>query len=246
MHHIQCSEIWGGTGNIDTDVCSVGIDASVYSNAADGDRGGDIYYFSVCTTDKLTRIAIADVMGHGALVNPTSHQLYETLQANMNQVDGHHILADLNQHALREGFHSLTTAAVIAHYLNTDKLYFSYAGHHPALVKRANDNAWTELPLPDIDGLYDCPLGADEAVAYRQSEIPFHSGDMAILYTDGVIECRDSEGRIFGREGIKHVLTNTPVETSHELKEALLNAIHEFSRGDHSHDDVTFIIIKVR
>ena len=68
MHRLQCAEIWGGIRNQDTDVCSAGITASLFSGACDGGKGGDIYYLSVCNSDMLTRIAIADVIGHGRAV----------------------------------------------------------------------------------------------------------------------------------------------------------------------------------
>ena len=41
---VRCSEIWGGNGNADLDVCTNGINASVYSLACGSERGGDVYY----------------------------------------------------------------------------------------------------------------------------------------------------------------------------------------------------------
>ena len=84
MHRIQCTEIWGGIKNQDADVCSRGLTASLYSSACEGGKGGDIYYLSVCGEDKLTRIAIADVVGHGEQVSAVSQWLYDTLQDRMN------------------------------------------------------------------------------------------------------------------------------------------------------------------
>ena len=84
MYRIRCAEIWGGIGSRDEDVCSAGILASLYSNAYGGGEGGDIYYLSVCESDKLTRVAIADVAGHGAQVSDVSEWLFHILQAHMN------------------------------------------------------------------------------------------------------------------------------------------------------------------
>ena len=64
-HRIHCAEVWGGIDHIDRDIVTGGLTASVYSKSSDGSRGGDIYYFSVCGGDQLTRIALADVQGHG-------------------------------------------------------------------------------------------------------------------------------------------------------------------------------------
>ena len=84
MLRLQCAQIWGGIENQDQDVCSSTITASVYASACDGGKGGDVYYFSVCAGDKLTRIAVADVVGHGAAVSNVSAWLYTALEARMN------------------------------------------------------------------------------------------------------------------------------------------------------------------
>ncbi len=79
MHTLHCTEIWGGTRDDNDDVVSGGVVASLYSGAADGGTGGDIYYVTVCQMDLLTRIALADVMGHGQAVAPISQWMFETL-----------------------------------------------------------------------------------------------------------------------------------------------------------------------
>ena len=56
MRRLKCAEIWGGIKNTDLDVCSSGVTVSLYSSACDGGRGGDVYYFSVCGADRVTRL----------------------------------------------------------------------------------------------------------------------------------------------------------------------------------------------
>jgi|SRR5580700_10011340 hypothetical protein len=66
---VRCSEIWGGNGNADLDVCTNGIKASVYSLPCGSERGGDVYYLSACTHEMITRMVVADVRGHGERVS---------------------------------------------------------------------------------------------------------------------------------------------------------------------------------
>ena len=40
MHHIACSEIWGGARDEDLDACTRGIVASLHSSASNGRKGG--------------------------------------------------------------------------------------------------------------------------------------------------------------------------------------------------------------
>jgi sigma-B regulation protein RsbU (phosphoserine phosphatase) len=89
--------IWGGISSVDTDVVTGGLGASVYSAASHGVRGGDIYYFGVCGYHMLTRVAIADLQGHGEDVATLSNWLYDLLRERLNSLDGAGVLEDLNR-----------------------------------------------------------------------------------------------------------------------------------------------------
>src|ERR1041384_444919 len=96
MHRIRCSEVWGGIQDVELDVATSGLTVSLYSAACDGGKGGDVYYFSVCGSDKLTRIAVADVAGHGEAVSHMSQWLYDAPVGRINSFQGKAILPDLN------------------------------------------------------------------------------------------------------------------------------------------------------
>ena len=80
---LECKGIWGGIHNRDIEVSAGKVIGSIYSAASEGGRGGDIYYFGVCKGDIITRLAIADVTGHGEAVSEVSQFVYESLKAHM-------------------------------------------------------------------------------------------------------------------------------------------------------------------
>jgi sigma-B regulation protein RsbU (phosphoserine phosphatase) len=80
---LECKEIWGGIHDRDIEVSAGKVIASIYSAACCGGRGGDIYYFGVCEGDVITRLAIADVTGHGEAVSEISRYVYDSLKAHM-------------------------------------------------------------------------------------------------------------------------------------------------------------------
>ena len=86
MYQLSCGEIWGGIRNCDVDFTSAGLTASLYSVASDGAKGGDIYFLSFCDGNPLTRMILADVLGHGEDVSQISQIIY--------QVPGHPIAYD--------------------------------------------------------------------------------------------------------------------------------------------------------
>ena len=53
VHPIECSEIWGGNHGDALDAETGVVRASLFSRACDGGKGGDIYYFSVCSSGEL-------------------------------------------------------------------------------------------------------------------------------------------------------------------------------------------------
>jgi serine phosphatase RsbU (regulator of sigma subunit) len=80
---LECKEIWGGIRNRDIEVSAGKVIGSIYSASSEGGLGGDIYYFGVCKGDTITRLAIADVTGHGEAVSEISRYVYDSLKAHM-------------------------------------------------------------------------------------------------------------------------------------------------------------------
>ena len=79
---LKCTELWGGIQNQDSEVSAGKVIGSIHSTACcEGSKGGDIYYFGVCKGGVITRLAIADVTGHGEAVSEISQYVYDTLKA---------------------------------------------------------------------------------------------------------------------------------------------------------------------
>jgi sigma-B regulation protein RsbU (phosphoserine phosphatase) len=184
-------------------------------------------------------------MGHGKAVSDTSEWLYNSLRDRMNTVDGNEVLSDLNRLAVQHGYKALTTAAVAAVFRETSSLFFSYAGHHPLLIRHKASGEWTSLELPKSGQAANLPLGAGEAYPYEQSTYALRPGDLIFLYTDGVIEAPDPAGELFDKQRLMAALRPSGGDPK-ELRVAVLEALKRHVVGDLAHDDVTFMAIRVR
>jgi phosphoserine phosphatase RsbU/P len=244
-HRIRCAEIWGGIQNASLDACTSGMRASLYSNSCEGGRGGDVYYFSVCGSNVLTRVALADVTGHGERVSRVSQWLYDSLAARMNSRRGHKVLADLNRQAEKFGEAAISTAAVIGFYRWTGRLYFYYAGHPPALIYHHRERRWCTLELPESSGLANLPVGVTDLSRFDQGSVRVRRGDRLLLYTDGVIEAPDAAGQLFGLERLTDVLEQTADAPLSVVKESVLSAVSSHTGGPLTHDDVTVLAIEI-
>ena len=81
---LECKDLWGGISNRDIDVSAGKVIGSIYSApCCQGGKGGDIYYFGVCKGDTISRLAIADVTGHGEAVAEIGQYVYDALKAYM-------------------------------------------------------------------------------------------------------------------------------------------------------------------
>ena len=246
MYRISCSEVWGGIRNEDLDACSAALTTSLYSNSSSGRKGGDIYYLSVCQGDMLTRVALADVVGHGEQVSSVSSWLYDILRERMNGGDGSEILADLNRQTNAHGFDAITTAAIVSIHTGGSQAGVAYAGHHPMLIRRRGMPHWEPARIDGLPvGLTNLPLGVEPGTRYVEQTIPAKSGDRLFLYTDGVIETPNADGELFGSERLTATLDARGSGSLHDLKMAVLAALRDFAGGDLGHDDVTLLAVEL-
>ncbi len=144
----------------------------------------------------------------------------------------------------------MTTAAVVAYYSQESEAKVSYAGHPPILYRRATEKSWSFARPPGRKGLRDgppvnMPLAVAKDTLYGQLTIPMARGDQLFIYTDGVIDAPSLEDESLGLERLKDVLdANTKAPIS-ELKSAVLEALHQYTGKELSHDDVTLIALEI-
>lgn len=243
MYHLSCGEIWGGIHNCDDDIASAGLTASLYSIASDGGKGGDIYYLSLCENNLLTRMVLADVVGHGENASKFSQFIYQAIKLHMNSTEGEKLLSELNQTALNIGLDAMTTVVMASFYRLDGNLYFANAGHPPALIRPKNESSWLEIK--PATGVNDPVLGVLPQASYTQSAIRVNSGDCLMLYSDGLIEAHHKENGFFRKRRLKELLNQHPKAPASELKHIVIDEIRRFTGGSLKHDDVTIMIVKI-
>ena len=243
-YRIQCAEIWGGVSVKEDEITTPGVHAAIHSSASGDAKGGDLYYFSVCAYDALTRIAIADVRGHGEAVSHLSEWLYQSLEARMNDADGAGVLTDLNNIVRQRGFEAITTAVVAT--VNRDKgqLSYAYAGHPPMLLGRQGRD-WQQLEAGASVGPANLPLGVLANAKFTQETVRIEPGDRLFLYSDGVPECPGPGDEFYGDERMLATLQQTDREQLATARERVRGDLTDYAGGTLSHDDCTFLLVEV-
>jgi sigma-B regulation protein RsbU (phosphoserine phosphatase) len=227
------------------DVATGSVHASIFSKSSEGSRGGDIYYFSVCGTGNLTRIALADVQGHGEEVSQVSKWLYELVRDSMDSLDATQVLSTLNQRALDHGFEAMSTVAVLSYYVGDNHLYVSYAGHPPALLRRKAGDVWAPMKLDEGAGLSNLPLGMFPDVIYDQKILPLEIGDRFVVYSDGLTEYPDATGQPLGSNWLMRCLLDGHSHSLDGMKRSVLAALAQQNALGMNHDDITLMIAEI-
>lgn len=248
MKKLQCAQIWGGIEEGDATIASPGLTATFFSSSGEGKKGGDIYYVSLCNSTYITRVAIADVVGHGEIVSEMSQSLYDSLSRHVDDLNGDEVLSDINKDAITKGITAITTGIVATYYREDKTFSYVYAGHPPMLLNRNNDIEWIEMKI-DIEqtsNMSNIPLAVDEDANYVQQSVTLNSGDRVLLYTDGLLETTSKTNEAFGMERLQECLKINRGREIDELRDDVINALRDHTEGKLEHDDVTMILLEIR
>ncbi len=243
MYRLKCAEVWGGIKDEELDACSRGLTVGLFSSACEGGKGGDVYFCSVCRGDRVTRVVVADVVGHGEIVSEVGRWVHDELVEGMDDPVLANLLADLNGRVAGRGLKAMTTAVALSYDVVEKRLEYGYAGHPPILVRRGG--SWADLPPAHGDELQNLPLGIDRDCPYRTTGVSAASGDVLLLYTDGVLEAPSPDGVLFGVNRLQMLLSENASASPFELKSELLKSLRNWTGGRLDHDDVTFLVVEV-
>jgi sigma-B regulation protein RsbU (phosphoserine phosphatase) len=212
-------------------------------------RGGDLYYLSVCSQGSISRITLADVSGHGEGVSTLAERLRDALREHADHWDQSALIRQLNDSFLKISTgDKFATAVLLGHYVETGEMLFTNAGHPPPLWYRSAAREWTLLQeeTPYSKEIADLPLGIISGTSYRQIAIQLEPGDLLLLYTDGIIESRNSRREALGFDGLLLLARSMSVESASDAGKALVEAVSRFRGSAAPTDDETVVALRRR
>jgi sigma-B regulation protein RsbU (phosphoserine phosphatase) len=119
------------------------------------------------------------------------------------------------------------------------ELRFANAGHpSPFRLQRSTNEVH---PLKDYDPRHGPALGLFEKTDYPTCHCPFGPGDMVFLFTDGIYEVTNAEGREFGQERLLQAVRKRIQMPAGELFNELLAEAQTFSGSAEFEDDVCLV-----
>lgn len=125
--------------------------------------------------------------------------------------------------------------------IKTGKFSYSNAGHNPPLIYDKLKDKYDFIDQPK-----GFVLGGMPNQKYTGKEMYIRPKDTIFLYTDGVTESMDTNGKLFGEKQLKDILNckNAKKLSIKEMIESLKNEISKFSEGTEQADDITMLAFK--
>lgn len=200
--------------------------------------GGD--YFDYFLVGGSLAIVEGDVAGHGlasGIVLASLRSGFTLLRDTLTDPAAvlqrlHDLVAETSRRRI------LVTCAVLLLDPVTRRARIASAGHPPLIVR--NDAGTTAVEL------YAPPLGVRLPMTIAQHDVPFASGDVFVLHSDGVYESTSPAGESYGIERIVSVVRQRAGDDATAIRDAILRDVEDFRGGEAANDDVTVVVAKLR
>lgn len=219
------------------------FDICAYSHAAD-EVGGDYYDTFKLDAHRFVFI-IGDVSGKGtsaAFHMAQMKGIFQSLiQLDLNPSE-FMIKANAALSKCLEKNHFITASIFVIDTIS-HTIQHARAGHIPTLFFDSQSRKSNYL---EIKGL---GLGILRNKKYEnhveQKEYKYKSGDILVLFTDGIVEAKDDKSAQFGFERIKILVQENFLDKPKDLQTKLIDSLHRFVGGSGIiDDDYSLMVVK--
>jgi sigma-B regulation protein RsbU (phosphoserine phosphatase) len=200
--------------------------------------GGD-YYDIVKISDNQWGFLVADAEGHSA---PAAVMMAMTCALFRSYpeppTEPGKLLHFLNDHLCKVADPSFVTALYVVYDANRHTLKMARAGHPPPMI-------WQSAAQKAVE--YKCsgvfPMGVDP---YDQvpptTEAELHPADRLLMYTDGISERFNTDGKTYGEERLLRQLEAGRQSNPETLLAAIMQDVNAFANGRPADDDQALLL----
>ncbi len=198
--------------------------------------GGDLFDYFPLRADRLG-VAILDSSGHGLPAALLARDALTGLR--MGVWDDRPIpvmIERLNKVLARAALAAKFVSLFYAEVRCDGTLTYCNAGHNPPLLGRRDQ--FIEL---DRGGTL---LGPLPQARFEAADVAMASGDILLLYTDGVVERQSPAGEEFGLRRLRALLHALDGAAAASIVGEVLSAVDSFGDGAPMRDDVTVVALR--
>lgn len=218
-----------------------GIDIAGFMEPAD-EVGGD--YYDVINCEGRIKIGIGDVTGHGlesGVLMIMAQTAVRTLLEN-NETDSKKFLAAVNRTIYKNANRMNSKKNMTLAMLDYTEGVLTLSGQHEEIIVVRSDG---EVILVDTEYL-GFPIGLVEDIAdfVASTDVHLNSGDVVVLYTDGITEAIDINEVQYGLERLVEVVAKNSLRSVQDIKQAVIDDLKGYIGLQKVYDDITILVIK--
>ncbi len=197
---------------------------------------GDLFDY-IPVSDETLGLAIADSSGHGLPAALLARDVVTGLRmAAGGEGPIGRTVERLNRVVHRAALSSKFVSLFYGHLQRDGVLEYCNAGHNAPLL--VHGGAFREL---DRGGSV---LGPISSGRYDSARVRLATGDLLVMYTDGVAEREGADRDPFGLERLRAALAKSAGANASGVVDALLSAARDHGGGSPLADDMTVVVVR--
>jgi sigma-B regulation protein RsbU (phosphoserine phosphatase) len=220
-----------------------GVEIAAYMRPAD-EVGGD--YYDVLQDGGKLKIGIGDVTGHGLesgvlmlMVQSVARALQETGEGDPLQ-----FLERLNRAIFKNLERTNSDKHLSLAFLDYEDEQLTLSGQHEEVLVMRDGIDVERIDTIDL-GL---PIGLEKDISkfVATRNIPFASGDVVVLHTDGVTEAEGARGELFGMDRLCESARQRYGASAEDMKTGIVEDLMAHIGTRKIHDDITLVVMRHR
>jgi serine phosphatase RsbU (regulator of sigma subunit)/ligand-binding sensor domain-containing protein len=205
--------------------------------------GGDFYdIFWIDEERSKLGVAVGDVSGKAMQAAMIAVMSSGMIYSNTDETTSpSEVAARLNHSLYHKTNERMYTALCLASIdVPTREVTYTIAGFSAPLIK-SNGNVRV------LEGAgHGLPLGALVDSRYREDKVRLDTGDVLVLFTDGVTEALNPSREFYDQHRLEGLLesTDTSPLSATEIRDLIVDNVMSFTGNMHQADDMTVLVIK--
>ena len=117
---------------------------------------------------------------------------------------------------------------------------YANASHQPLLLYRRATDSIETIEIKSV------PIGVERDSEYSRKALRLADGDLVVMYTDGIVEAMNEQGKQYGRKSLSQVVTRNRDLAPKEIVNRIKSDLESFVGSVRQHDDQTVLILKMK
>jgi len=211
--------------------------------------GGDLYDIFDIGTNRYC-LVVADVSGKGVPASLVMSMIRTVIRIQSdNAFSARATLSLVNEYMAKNIPPGMFITVFLAIYdAATKKMNFVSAGHNPMLYYQARTDRLTRINPSGMPLGFPVTFDQGFEESLEEINLELNRGDIFFIYTDGITEAVDREGRQYGLEKLEKFiqgqLSHRGIAKISDLSKAVVEEIDSFAGFVKQTDDITFILAR--